>query len=55
MASKSGGSRPPGQSTDKTAKIASRALQGEKLTKAEVKSLAGSVLRQDATKGPRKR
>lgn len=34
--------------------IASRGLRGEKLSPKEVKQLAGSVLGQDETKGPRK-
>lgn len=41
------------ESSDAMSKLASRALRGEKLTDAEVKSLAGSVLSQDETKGKR--
>lgn len=46
--------KPTKQSGNKTSTIASKALRGEKLTKTEVKSLAGSVLAQDETKGKRK-
>ena len=45
--------KPTKQSSDKTSSLASKALRGETLTKAEVKSLAGSVLSQDETKGNR--
>ena len=41
------------ESSDAMSELASRALRGEKLTDAEVKSLAGSVLSQDETKGKR--
>ncbi len=46
---KGGGGRKT--SGDKPATIASKGLRGEKLTKKEVKTLAGSVLSQDETKG----
>ena len=42
------------QSSDELASLASRALRGEKLTQAEIQTLAGSVLSQDETKGKRK-
>ena len=41
------------ETSDAMSALASRALRGEKLTDAEVKSLAGSVLSQDETKGKR--
>ena len=41
------------ESSDAMSELASRALRGEKLTDAEVKSLAVSVLSQDETKGKR--
>lgn len=41
------------ESSDAMSELASRALRGEKLTDAQVKSLAGSVLSQDETKGKR--
>jgi len=53
MATKKGGGKR--QSGDKVSTIASKALRGEKLTKAEVKSLGASVLSQDETKGKRKK
>jgi hypothetical protein len=46
--------KPTKQSSDALSTLASKALRGEKLTQAEVKSLAGSVLSQDETKGPNK-
>ncbi len=44
---------PRKQSGNRVSTIASKALQGKKLTPAELKSLAGSVLSQDETKGRR--
>jgi len=41
------------QSGDKASSLASKALRGEKLTPAQVKSLGGSVLAQDEKKGKR--
>lgn len=54
MATKKGGGGNK-QSGDKTSSIASKALRGEKLTKSQIKSLGGSVLSQDETKGKRKK
>ncbi|MGB0449971.1 MAG: hypothetical protein ACPGF6_05210 [Porticoccaceae bacterium] len=45
--------KPTKQSSDRLSSLASKALRGETLTKKEVKSLAGSVLAQDETKGKR--
>ena len=45
--------KPTKQSSDRLSSLASKALRGETLTKEEVKSLAGSVLAQDETKGKR--
>ena len=42
------------QSGNKAASIAGKVLGGKTPTKSEVRTLAGSVLRQDETKGPRK-
>ena len=49
---KSGGGRK--QTSNRVATIASKALRGKTVTKAEVKTLAGSVLSQDETKGKRR-
>lgn len=46
---------PRKQSTQEASSLAAKALRGEKLTEAEVKKLAGSVLSQDEHKGTRKR
>ena len=43
------------QSSDKLSTLASKVLKGKKPTQKEAKSLAGSVLSQDETKGKRKR
>ena len=45
--------KPTKQSSDNLSSLAAKALRGGKLTDAEVKSLAGSVLSQDETKGDR--
>jgi len=46
---------PKKQSTDKTSSLASKVLSGQKKpTKAQVKTLAASVLSQDEKKGKRK-
>lgn len=42
------------ETSDRLSTLASKALRGEKLTKAEQRSLGASVLSQDETKGPRK-
>lgn len=42
------------QTSDRVSSIAAKGLQGKKLTAKEIKSLAGSVLSQDETKGKRK-
>lgn len=58
MAGKKGGGKGGGgkrETSDRVSTIASKGLRGEKLTKGEVKSLAGSVLSQDETKGHRKK
>lgn len=47
---KGGGGR---QSGDKASSIAGRVLGGDKPTRREVETLAGSVLSQDPKKGPR--
>ena len=44
-------SKTPKQSSSRVSTLASKALSGKKLTTQEVKSLAGSVLSQDQTKG----
>ncbi len=41
--------------SDKSSKLASKALRGEKLSPKEQKSLGGALLRQDTKKGPNKR
>ena len=46
---------PRKQSSSRVSRIASRALRGENMTQKEIKSLAGSVLAQDETKGQKKR
>lgn len=47
---------PKKQSSDKLSKLASKVLSGKKKpTSKEAKSLAGSVLGQDETKGKRKK
>lgn len=54
---KGGGGKPSGggrQTSDRVSRIASKGLRGEKLKPGEVRSLAGSVLSQDETRGPRK-
>ena len=44
------------QSGDKTSTLASRILSGDKkATQSDARKLAGSVLSQDQTKGPRKK
>ncbi|MET0437635.1 MAG: hypothetical protein ABW043_09090 [Devosia sp.] len=45
---------PKKQSSPKLSTIASKAVRGEKLTKAEIASLGGSVLSQDETAGQKK-
>lgn len=47
-------SSPRKQSGDKTSTIASKAMKGQRLTQAEIRSLGASVLSQDETKGKRK-
>ncbi len=42
------------ETSDRMSKIASKALRGQKITKKETRSLGGSVLSQDETKGSRK-
>ena len=42
------------QSSDSTSTLAAKVLKGYKPTQKETKSLAGSVLSQDETKGKRK-
>lgn len=42
------------QSGNKASSIAGKVLGGKTPTKSEIRTLAGSVLRQDETKGPRK-
>ena len=42
------------QSGNSTSKLAGKVLAGKKATPAETRRLAGSVLGQDETKGPRK-
>lgn len=42
------------QSGNKASSIAGKVLAGKNPTKSEIRTLAGSVLRQDETKGPRK-
>lgn len=42
------------ESTDKTSSLAGKVLAGHKPTPKEAKTLAGAVLGQDETKGPRK-
>lgn len=56
MAGKKSGGKDGGgkQTSDRVAVIASKGLRGATLTKGEVKSLSGSVLSQDETRGPRK-
>ena len=54
-AKKAGGGGPRKETSDRMSKIAAKALRGEKMTKSEIKSLGGSVLGQDETKGKRKR
>ena len=46
---------PKKETSDRMSKIASKALRGGKLTKAEIIALGGSVLSQDETKGKRKK
>ena len=47
-------SKPPKkQSSDKLSSLASKVLKGKTTTKKQAKSLAGSVLSQDETKGKR--
>ena len=46
---------PKKQSGDKASTIAGKVLAGKKPTPKQVKTLAGSVLSQDETKGPRKK
>jgi len=41
------------QSSDKTSTLAAKVLKGQKPTPKQAKSLAGSVLSQDETKGKR--
>lgn len=53
MAAKKGGGKGKKETSDRVSEIASKALRGEKLTKAEIKSLGGSVLSQDETRGKR--
>jgi hypothetical protein len=43
------------QTSDELSKLAAQVLGGKTPTKKEVQSLAGSVLSQDETKGPRKK
>lgn len=43
------------QTGDRVANIAARVLNGEPITKAELRALAASALSQDETKGPRKK
>ena len=45
---------PKKQSGDKASTIAAKVLGGKKPTQTEAKTLAGSVLSQDETKGKRK-
>ena len=46
---------PKKETSDRMSRIASKALRGANLTKAEIKALGGSVLSQDETKGKRTR
>ena len=41
------------QSSDRLSTIASKAVRGKPVTKSEIKSLGGSVLGQDETRGKR--
>jgi hypothetical protein len=43
------------QSSNKTSSLAGKVLAGKKATPQQVKSLAGSVLSQDETKGKRRK
>ena len=46
---------PKKESTNKTSKLAGQVLGGKKPSLKESRSLAGAVLSQDETKGPRKK
>ena len=51
MASKK--KHPRKESSDRLSSLASKALRGEPMTKAQIKKLGASVLSQDETKGAR--